>query len=242
MAKFVKGDYVQITPRPDYSWEHWTEAHTNLCDKICRVVKVTEGDWVGEVYVEVEYRGTRVWFRDNQMIKVKKSNEIYDDVLKEAIHNLNKREDMFKKMRDEILEDIFGEPRKEETDKLIEEPAIDPDPDDQFFDDWEEQTTKDIIPLPGRDPVTEEDPKAQSSGDDPKSKKTKFSKSKMRKLKSLGKKKKLYSSPGAGTWVLSDEDMEELEKFIDSLPTLNDADSTDDFDFEYFFGEHDHGD
>ena len=89
MAKFVKGDYVQITPRPDYSWEHWTEAHTNLCDKICRVVKVTEGDWVGEVYVEVEYRGTRVWFRDNQMIKVKKSNEIYDDVLKEAIHNLN---------------------------------------------------------------------------------------------------------------------------------------------------------
>ena len=198
---------------------------------------MTEGDWVDETYIEVEYRGERVWFRDNHMIKVKKSDEVYDDVLKEAIYNLNKREDMFKKMRDEILEEVFGEPKpkKEETDKLFEEPEIDPD--DQFFDDWEEQTTKDIIPLPGKDSTTDEEPKSKSSKPGPK-----FSKSKIRKLKSLGKKKKLYSNPSAGTWTLSDEEMRELEKFIDSLPTLNDADSTDDFDFEYFFGERDHGD
>ena len=71
MAKFVKGDWVEVCPYPDYNWEQWVQENSDLCGKTGKITKITEGDWVDEIYIEVEYRGNRIWFKDSQLIKVK---------------------------------------------------------------------------------------------------------------------------------------------------------------------------
>jgi len=233
MAKFVKGDYVQITPQPELSWEHWSEENTKLCNRVCQIVELEPGDWVNETYIRVDYQGELVWFRDNQMIKVKKYDEIYNQNIHDACHRLQKNEKTAKRVRDEILNHIFGEPKKEEKAKLKED--VRPDDqlfeEDEFFDDWQEVTTKEIIPLPGKSATSGKKP--------PRKSKNKKIKGKVKKSKLPSTKKKVYSSSAKGAvQTLVDEDLaEEIEKFLDSLPPHDNTDDTGDFDFEYFFGD-----
>ena len=70
MARFVKGDWVEVCPHPDYRWDSWTEENSNMCGKKGRITDIKKAEWVDETYIEVEYRGVRVWFKDYHLIKV----------------------------------------------------------------------------------------------------------------------------------------------------------------------------
>jgi hypothetical protein len=226
MAKFVKGDWVEVRPHPDYSWEHWSQENSKLCGKTGKIAKITEGDWVDEVYIEVEYRGSRVWFKDDHLIKVENYELIFSEAVHEACEQLQRHEKICKRLRDEILHEVFGE----ENTELEKLEFKDIEPDDQFFGDWEEVTTKEIIPLPGnggtmttpKDP----DPKAQASSH----------RKKVRKLKNLGSKKiikKDASKNLTDSWTLSDEEIKELEDYLDTLPYSNIPSQAGDYDYEY---------
>ena len=228
MAKFVKGDWVEVVPRPDYSWEHWSQENSNMCGKTGKITKIMEGDWVNETFVEVEYQGARIWFRDNQLIKVEKYEQIFKEAIHEACEKLQRHEKICKRLRDEILHRVFGD----DTVELEKSDYKDIEPvEDNLFNDWEEVTTKEIIPLPGnggtmttpKDP----DPKACANSQ----------RKKTRKIKSLGSKKKIIKKSAqkklTDSWTLSDEEIKELEDYLDSLPNSNPPSKSGDYDYEY---------
>jgi len=234
MAKFVKGDYVQTVPKPDIGWEHWTSDNTDMCNKIVKVVDVEEDGWANDIHIEVEYQGVRAWFGDKHLIKVKKYEDIYSQAIHDAVYKLNETEKVCKRVRDEILQRVFGEdpPPSKKKDKDVQLVQ------DELFEDWEDLITKDMFPLPGKDTdeaTTEEEAKALKS----KLKKKKTSKGKIKKSKLPSTKKKIYSSrPKGSVQTLVDEELcEEIKEFLDSLPPHDTTDDTGDFDFEYFFGD-----
>lgn len=227
MAKFVKGDWVEVCPRPDYSWEHWSQDNTNMCGKTGKIVGLAEGDWVDETYIEVEYRGKRIWFKDDHLIKVKKYELIFNESIHEACEQLQRHEKICKRLRDEILHQVFGD----DTIEIEKAEYKDIEPDDQFFNDWEEVTTKEIIPLPGNGGTMtspdDSDPKASANG----------RRKKIRKIKSLGGKKKIIKKSAqkklTDSWTLSDEEIKDLEEYLDALPYSNIPSQAGDYDYEY---------
>ena len=139
-----------------------------------------------------------------------------------------------KRLRDEILHEVFGE-----EDTELEKPEYkDIEPaNDNIFDDWEEVTTKEVIPLPGNGGTMttpkDTDPKATAN----------THRKKVRKIKSFGSKKKIIKKNVqknlTDSWVLSDEEIKELEDYLDSLPYSNTPNQTNDYDYEYEFDEYD---
>jgi hypothetical protein len=234
MAQFVKGDWVEVCPHPDYSWEHWSQENSNLCGKAGKITGIMEGDWVDEIYIEVEYRGKKAWFKDNHLIKVKKYEKIFIEAIHDACEQLQRHERICKRLRDEILHEVFGE-----EDTELEKPEYkDIEPaNDNIFDDWEEVTTKEVIPLPGNGGTMttpkDTDPKATAN----------THRKKVRKIKSFGSKKKIIKKNAqknlTDSWVLSDEEIKELEDYLDSLPYSNTPNQTNDYDYEYEFDEYD---
>jgi len=229
MAKFVKGNWVEVCHYPDYNWEHWTGKHTDMCKKTAEIVDINKGDWVDETYIEVEYRGKRIWFKDDHLIRVEKYEKIFKESVHEACEQLQRHEKLCKKLRDDILRGVFGEEEQEEPTKKEEEP-----PAEDFFDDWQEVTTKEVIPLPGNGGTmtTPSDPKAQASS----------YRKKVRKLKNLGNKKVIKKDTSKNltdSWTLSDEEIQDLEEYLDSLPYSNNPNQTGDYDYEYEYDDFD---
>ena len=229
MATFVKGDYVQVCPYPDYSWDQWSDEHNKLCKKTCKIIEVNLEQWTNQLFIKVEHRGEHVWFLDSHLIKVDNYEEVFQENIHEAVHQLNETERICKKLRDEILAEAFGcEPAVEE--KEVEEKT------DELYEDWEEATTKEVIPLPGNAGVMQNipDPKTVASNN----------RKKIRKIKSLGKKisKNKTSTSGSlkNQWTLTDEELEELQDYIDALPYAN-PNTTGDVDFDYDYDYEDDG-
>ena len=225
MATFVKGDWVEVCPYPDYSWEHWSQENTDMCKKRGKITGIMKGEWVDETYIEVEYRGVRTWFRDDHLIKVENYEHIFSESIHEACEQLQKNEAICKRLRDEILEGVFGDGTS---------PQVSNDDEESIFEDWQEVTTKEVIPLPGNGGTmtTPSDPKA--SADD--------RRKKIRNIKKLGKKisnKKTNKQQASGSlsssWSLTDEELQDLQDYIDSLPWLDSFDSSGDIDFNYNF-------
>ena len=227
MAKFVKGDWVEVCPYPDYNWEQWAQENSDLCGKTGKITKITEGDWVDETYIEVEYRGNRIWFKDSQLIKVKNYTIIFSEAIHEACEKLQRHEKICKKLRDEILHEVFGDESIE-----MEKPEYrDIEQQEKLFSDWEELTTKEIIPLPGNGGTMtspdDADPKAAADSH----------RKKARKIKSLGAKKKIIKKGSqkklVDSWTLSDEDIKELEEYLETLPYSSNPNQSGDYDYEY---------
>ena len=82
MATIVKGDFVQVNPRRDWNYSEWTYDHNSFCDKVCKVVDTNYEHWTDQFFVELEYRGKRLWFRGDHVIKV----ENYEVVFSESLH------------------------------------------------------------------------------------------------------------------------------------------------------------
>jgi hypothetical protein len=232
MATFVKGDYVQVCPQLDWQWDQWGSQHTKLCDKICSVVDVKLEQWTNQLFVEVEHRNERVWFLDRHLIKVKNYNEIFSEAIHEAAYKLNETERLSKKLRDEILTEVFTP--EDERNKCSPKEQKDIEEElDNIFDDWEEVTTKEVIPLPGNGGTmtTPKDPKASANA----------KRKKIRKIKSFGNKKvkkRKIRSPGSlsSDWSLSEEEMKELQDYVDSLP-YTPPNTSGDFEIDYDWDE-----
>lgn len=222
MATFVKGDFVQVNARRDWSYQDWSIDHNEFCDKVCKVIDTNFEQWTNQLFLYLEYRGKRLWFRADHVIKVENYDVVCSESMREAIHQLNETERICKKLRDEILCDAFGITQEEEkTDAEIEEEI------DNIFDDWEEVTTKEVIPLPGNGGTMTNPSDPKSTAD--------TRRKKIRKIKNIGKKiSKKPKSSGSGSlssaWTLTEEEMQELQDYIDSLPY---SDSSGDYDFSY---------
>lgn len=227
MATFVKGDYVQITPQVDYGWKHWTPEHTKLAGKVCSIVEVSYEKWTDQTFLHVEHRGERLWFLDHHAIKVENYEEVFSEALHEAVHRLNETERICKKLRDEILEEAFGvndNTSDDDAEEEQEESLYDPD-------DWEEVTTKEVIPLPGNGGTmtTPKDPKATAN----------TNRKKIRKMKAAAQRATNKSSASgslSSAWKLSDDELEDLQDYLDALPYSN-PNTTGDIDFDYDYDD-----
>lgn len=221
MATFVKGDYVQVCPRPDWRWDQWTQEHTNFCEKVCKVAEVNFEQWTNQLFIRLDHRGKSLWFLDHQVVKVDNYEEVFQESIHEAVHQLNETERICKKLRDEILAEAFG-------DGTVKEEEPEEKTEDELYEDWEEATTKEVIPLPGNGGTmtTPADPKATANNN----------RKRVRKIKSIGKKiqNKKQSASGslASSWSLTDEELEDLQDYIDSLPYSN-PNTAGDIDFYY---------
>lgn len=227
MATFVKGDHVKVCPYKDRNWDQWSDAHSEFCDKVCKVVDTNFQGWTDQLFIEVEYRGKKIWFLDSHLVRVEDYNVVVSEHLHNSIHKLNETERISKKLRDEILSDFFGVESDSEPDPIAETGIEE----DELYEDWHEQTTKEIIPLPGNGGTMTTPPAPKTS--------TNSNRKKIRKIKSIGKKmnknKTVTSGTGSlsSTWTLSEEELEELQEYIDQLPYLSPSDSSGDIDYGY---------
>jgi hypothetical protein len=225
MATFVKGNFVKVQPGVDWKWDQWSINHTNLCDKVCTVTDIKYEQWVNQLFIEVESNsGERLWFLDHHLVIVDNYDEIYFESIHKACEQLQHHESICKKLRDEILDGVFNPYAGQEVQQT------EATPDDDIFNDWQEVTTKEVIPLPGNGGTmtTTPDPKTVANSN----------RNKVRKIKSLGKKitkkgKQKISGSLSSSWTLSDEELKELEEYIDSLPDANTSTSSRDIDIDY---------
>jgi len=233
MATFVKGNWVEIQPRADYRWEHWTSLHTDLCGKRGQVTDISGDNWTNEVFIEVDHRGKRAWFLPDHLIRVENYNLVFSEAVQDACERLQSHESVCKRLRDEILEGYFCEDKPEESkleEKMIEEKVLEEV--EELYDDWQEVTTKEVIALPGNggtmtDPSDEPKAKANNHRKKARTKRGKVS------SKASAKKKSISAD-----WSISEEELEELQEYIDTLP--HQATPTDDYD--YFYGDDDDSD
>lgn len=144
MATFYKGDWVELSKQIMW-WKHWRQGNNSMIGKACEIMETKESKThKGVVFLRIKYNSREAWALDRYCIKVKKYDIIYDESIKRACDQLQKNEKLCKKLRDDILRDVFSEPEK-----VCEEICIDDD-DDELYSDWEDVVTKEMIPLPGK--------------------------------------------------------------------------------------------
>lgn len=225
MSAFVKGDWVEVCHYADYRWEHWTSDHTNFCGKTGMVTDTSKDHWTGSEFIEVDHRGKRLWFRPDHLIKVKNYNVVFSEAVHEACEKLQKHESICKRLRDEILEEAFLGPKEENSIP----PEMTEEEEEQLYDDWQEITTKEVIPLPGNG-GTMTDPDST-----PKAKANSHRKKVRTKRGKIAAKAKSKKGSVDDDWKISEEELKELQDYMDQLPYSN---PTSD-DYEYFYGDDD---
>lgn len=129
MAKFAKGDWVKITPTPDTRSDVWTHAHNKYCDKIGKIIDISDGKddtLLLRVAVKFNYKMSSIsgefsaWFEDKHLVKSSKWEDDRVAYLSEKFEEYRKFEISIKKKRDEMLKEIFTDPSIEKKKKLKE--------------------------------------------------------------------------------------------------------------------------
>lgn len=147
MATFYKGDWVEVSNKIKW-WKHWRHSNNVIPGNPCEVIEVKDSKaHPGVVFLKVKYRNKEAWALDSYCIKIKKYDAIFDESLKRACDQLQRHEKICKGLRDDILREVFADPR-EESEKVYEDIYTD-EKDDELYSDWEEVTTKECVPLPG---------------------------------------------------------------------------------------------
>ena len=223
MATFVKGDWVEVQHRADYRWEHWSGAHTDMCGKTGQITNVDINKWTNDISIEVDHRGKRLWFLPDHLIKVENYNQVFDEAVADACEKLQQHESLCKRLRDEILEGYFGEDKPEENTKEI----LSTEEEDSIFEDWHEVTTKEVIPLPGNGGTMTDPYDTPKSSANTHRKKVRTKRSKVAK-KAAGKKKSIKDD-----WDITEEELEELQEYMDNLPYSGTPSNDVDYDYLY---------
>lgn len=145
MAKFQKGDWVQIVPSPDTRSEVWTSDHNKFCGKVGEVIDTNDFDKdmpLLRVSVFFNYKKPSIygyhsaWFEDKHVILSSKWEADRAIYLNEEYERYMRTESNMKKRRDELLKNIFTEPEPEKEADLEEKP-YDPSDDGWIFGgDW----------------------------------------------------------------------------------------------------------
>ena len=146
MATFYKGDWVEVSNKIKW-WKHWRRSNNNIPGNPCEVIDVKESKTSpGVIFLRIKYKNKEAWALDSFCIKIKKYDVIYDESFKQACDELQRHEKICKGLRDDILREVFSDPPKE---KEYEDICTD-ESDEELYSDWEEVTTKECVPLPGR--------------------------------------------------------------------------------------------
>lgn len=126
MAKFEKGDWVQIIPTPDTKSDVWTSDHNKFCDKIGQIIDINDmydDMLLLRVSVEFDYKSTSLsglysaWFEDKHLIKSSKWESDRVFYLNKKFEEYKRFETSYKNKRDKILRDIFTDPYEKEREK-----------------------------------------------------------------------------------------------------------------------------
>jgi hypothetical protein len=162
MAKFFKGDWVRVIPKPDPRWKHWTTKHTQFCDQVVEVRQVEKSkNHPNVVFLCLKHftGKTLVWFLDRHCAPEESYDRVFAANMQRATDILNRNEKVAKKCRDDILRDMFTPEEyltdEDEDDHLFDEWDDDAvelrdEFEDELEEDWEDVVTKPIVPLPGR--------------------------------------------------------------------------------------------
>lgn len=122
MAKFERGDWVQIVPTPDTGSDVWTAAHNKFCGKIGQIIDLNDEDpnmQLFRVSVHFNYKQAAlygshsVWFEDKHVVKSSKWEADRTTTLNKQYEEYMVTESNIKRRRDELLKNIFCEPEKE---------------------------------------------------------------------------------------------------------------------------------
>ena len=151
MKKFKVGEWVEVVPQKDNNWSYWNHKHDLLKGKpaeICRVEKSKDKKHI--FYYLRDLDGHASWFLDRHMILIQKQDRRFIENMRDSCKQLQQHERLCKRLRDEMLHDIFIEKRDDE--ELFEEIWDDDDVDltDDLEEDWENVVTKPVVPLPGK--------------------------------------------------------------------------------------------
>ena len=122
MTKFVKGDWVKITPTPDTRSDVWTSNHNKYCDKIGKIIDINDmydDMLLLRVSVHFQYKQSYLtgehsaWFEDKHLIKSSKWEDDRINYLSEKFEEYKRFEINTKLKRDKILKEIFTDQEEE---------------------------------------------------------------------------------------------------------------------------------
>ena len=143
MKTFKIGDWVEITPQSDDKWDYWKNKHEMMKGGFAEIERVEPSkDGQQTFYYVRDLEGRATWFLDRHLILTHKQDRRFIDNMRQACEKLQEHERVCKKLLHEMLNDVFGEERKEE-------PLLSKEEQEEFFDDWEEEDTAEYITLPG---------------------------------------------------------------------------------------------
>tara|TARA_Y100000593_G_scaffold4019_1_gene8023 strand:- start:177717 stop:178352 length:636 start_codon:yes stop_codon:yes gene_type:complete len=150
MKRFNVGDWVEITPRKDQKWKYWNNKHESMKGKAAEIERVeTSQDGKQTFYYLRDLDGRATWFLDHHMVLTPKQDRRFIDHMRKSCEKLQKHERLCKRLRDEILEDVF----MDKNDRLYQDEFWDDDEpldEDDLAEDWETVVTKPVVPLPGK--------------------------------------------------------------------------------------------
>jgi len=149
MRIFKVGDWVEITPQTDRNWSYWKDKHENMKGSFAEIERVEISSDKQHIFYYIrDFNGTGAWFLDRHLILTAKQDRRFVEHMRESCKKLQKHEKLCKKLRDEILEHVFGEEKEEQLDEFWDDDMIDIT--DDLDADWENVVTKPVVPLPGK--------------------------------------------------------------------------------------------
>ena len=214
MKIFKVGDWVEITPQTDRSWNYWKSKHEIMKGTFAEIERVEISKDKQHIFYYVrDLDGVATWFLDRHLILSQKQDRRFINHMRESCRKLQEHEKLCKKLRDEILEDMFAEKQDEEFEEFEEfwdDDGVDLT--DDLEEDWETVVTKPIVPLPGK------------SKRKPRIRKAAKKKSKVKKTKTKQKQTSTKQSTQSGgnvntsnmdpaDWMTDDE----LEEYLDTV-------------------------
>ncbi len=149
MKRFKIGNWVEVTPQKDQKWEYWNNKHDMMKGKFAEIERVEKSkDGKNTFYYLRDLDGRATWFLDHHMILSHKQDRRFIENMRECCKQLQKHEKLCKRLRDEILEDVFIDKDDEFLQEFWDDDAVDLT--DDLEEDWETVVTKPVVPLPGK--------------------------------------------------------------------------------------------
>jgi len=157
MAKFNTGDWVEITPNPDYSWSEWTPIHDDFCGAVGKIMEVQEdfmsgvaGEDNDKIKVAVDFKECKyddkhthywMWFLKRHVIHSTKEDAESKQTMRKQGSELQQWEATKKRIVDDGLRKLFTPPSYRRRKKSVQSVP-------KEVDLWDEKTDP-MIPLPG---------------------------------------------------------------------------------------------
>ena len=140
---------MEVTPQKDQKWEYWNNKHDMMKGKFAEIERVEKSkDGKNTFYYLRDLDGRATWFLDHHVILSHKQDRRLIENMRECCKQLQKHEKLCKRLRDEILEDVFIDKDDKFLQEFWDDDAVDLT--DDLEEDWETVVTKPVVPLPGK--------------------------------------------------------------------------------------------